>query len=153
MKFDKNVIESITTNEENPRKDKVNNLFDGVASSSGIYDNGDGSWYGNTNDVLTITFKEEIDITKINLKGCGNWSYAKWSLFNEAGDLVAEYNACLTAAYSVQDVLIYSSGDGAPAAVKTIRVEIGAQKWDVGTTNKFLEIEIEVANPDYTPEA
>ncbi|MBO5356675.1 MAG: InlB B-repeat-containing protein [Clostridia bacterium] len=153
MKFDKNVIESITTNEENPRKDKVNNLFDGVASSGGIYDNGDGSWYGNTNDVLTITFKEEIDITKINLKGCGNWSYAKWSLFNEAGDLVAEYNACLTAAYSVQDVLIYSSGDGAPAAVKTIRVEIGAQKWDVGTTNKFLEIEIEVANPDYNPEA
>ena len=147
MKFDASKVESVTPTEGNERKDQAQNLFNGKATSGGIYDGRDESWYGKTGETLTIIFTEEVEIAQIYLYGSGNWSYSAWTMFDSEGNEVAKNDeVILSAAYSVEKLEIYNSE---VVKVKKIVIKLGQQKWETGTTNKFLEIEIYVKNPDY----
>lgn len=147
MKFDTSLVASATANEENKRKDYGMNMFDGITTSSGLYSDGSTEWFGEVGDKLTITFKEEILLTKLNAWGMGNWTTSKVTAYNANGDEVA--SGTLTANNSSTGEWLTAINLEEAVLVQTITIEITGIKWESARTHKLSEIEIFVANPDY----
>ena len=159
MKFDTELIQSITANEENERKDSFDfmKLFDGVIAGGNYYGAGDTEWFGNVGYKITIVFKEEVLISQINIGGTGSWTYGKICAYDTEENEIATSDICFKTTNVKVDGVITPE---APIKVKTITIEVTGLKWtdQSWTSNgkwsfKVAEVEILVANPDYNPAA
>jgi len=146
MKFDASLVESAVANEENGRKDQGMNLFDGNTKTAGLYNAGD-DWYGAIGDMLTITFKEEITIKKIDAYVAGNWTLSNLVCYDANGNEVATGGLRAESVdQKLEGIINLEKG----VKVKTITIEIAELKWNGDVkTHKISELEIFVANPDY----
>ena len=129
-------------------------IFDGNKAAPGIYSGG-SYWAGKVGEKLTVTFKEEVSIAKINAYVTGNWTLSSLTCYDVDGNEVAKGNIrAQTENEKVENVINLEQA----VKVKTIVIEILELKWfnepDGGAkTHKIGEIEIFVANPDYDPAA
>ena len=85
MELNTSFFEAVS-NDECPKKDFVPNLFDGDIKSDGL--SGYNNWHGVVGDYVLITFREEIEITGMDIYVTGNYTWADVEFFNSKGDVI-----------------------------------------------------------------
>ena len=146
-------ISSAVANEDNTRKDKGMNLFDGDTVSAGLYSDGN-DWFGVVGDTLTITFAEEMDVNSIIVYALGNWTTSHWTAFKADGEKVIDTSINANSSGESEALVVYDgfnqeTGITTSKKIKTIVIEITAIKWDSPRTHKISEVVVTVVNPDY----
>ena len=160
VKIDSSCIESITANEGNYRPEHGADLFDGIRDVPEIGWSNDpvtkidieGSyWSGKVGDKLTIVFKEEISIYKMDAFVTGNWTKSEIVCFDAEGFEVTK--GTLLAEDTSHKVSGFIDLEE-PVKVKKIEITIMELKWtnhscEGAKTHKIGELEIYAVNPDY----
>ena len=149
IKFELDKHLSISTSEDNAKKDKLHFLFDGDIADDGIYTDGN-SWYGPEGDHVLITFKEPTTITKFVFYLTGNWSEARVEFFDEFGEVVLtvddnDRTVATGNAYGPQaERKEVFKAETAAEAVTALQIKITTYslKWDKPSTYKIAEIEL-----------
>lgn len=148
-----NKIDSIYAEGSGARDSVVYNLVDGDKNTTGIYSAGN-DWYGAVGDKVTIEFTEELDVYLAYAYVSGNWTSSQYTFYNANGVAVhtatglGDENA--GEAEEAEQEKLYESAT--PIKVKKIVIEITSIKWGSATTHKVSEVEVYIANPNYTPE-
>lgn len=148
-KFELDKHFSVSTSEENSRKEKLPFLFDGDIADGGIYADSN-SWWGPEGDHVLITFKEPTVLTKFVFYLTGNWSCSRVEFFDGDGELLLTVD---------EDGRTVATGNayGPQAELKTvfnaellsdsltvsqIKITTYDNKWDKDYTYKIAEIEM-----------
>ncbi|MBQ7906346.1 MAG: hypothetical protein IJ309_00065 [Clostridia bacterium] len=143
----KDDIYSIETNIYNPAYDNRYKVIDGSTNVGSIYGAGN-DWFGNVGDVLTITLKQEMVLTTLQLYTAGNYTSAKVTVKDSAGNATAT-KSYITDAYTnggagkVQTIV-----SGKQITAYTIEIEITGLKWNDARTHKISEVVITAAPQD-----
>lgn len=159
-KIESSNIESVIANESNYRKEHGVDLFDGIRDVPDIGWSNDpetkidieGSyWSGKLGDKLTIIFKEEISIYRMDAFVTGNWTLSEFVCFDAEGFEVTKGELRAEAAnHKVTGFINLEE----PVKVKKIEITITELKWtnhscEGAKTHKIGELEIYAVNPDY----
>ena len=147
-----NDIDTIYANAENAKPENGYALFDGATETTGIYSDGNLEWYGKENDILTIEFKNELDVYSMYAYCLGNYTFSQVSLYNASGEVVRSQNLLANNSEASEQILLFEETTS-PIKVKKIEIKITSLKWvNNPRTHKISELEIFIANPDYIPE-
>ncbi len=160
VKIDSSYVESITANEGNYRPEHGVDLFDGIRDVPDIgwsnhpetkIDIEGSYWSGKLGDKLTIIFKEEISIYRMDAFVTGNWTLSEFVCFDAEGFEVTKGELRAEAAnHKVTGFINLEE----PVKVKKIEITITELKWtnhscEGAKTHKIGELEIYAVNPDY----
>ena len=134
-------IYSIDTDIYNPAYDNRYKVIDGKAGASSIYDT--SGWFGNVGDVLVITLKQEMVLTTLQLCTSGNYTSAKATVKDAAGNQTAS-KSYITDGSGVTQTIV----SGKQIKAYTIEIEITGLKWNDAKTHKISEVIIKAAPQD-----
>lgn len=138
-------VESFASSRDGEGTKDPQKLFDGDKTSMGIYGDASTEYYPvGSGDTLTITLKKEIDLEKVIIWTCGNWSVTTLKLYDEDGNLTGKQGVI----YSTQNA--FSKSTSTPVEivfekfikVKTVVIQFDTVKWNDGTTTRTSEIEL-----------
>ncbi|MBQ8145846.1 MAG: hypothetical protein IJ039_03610 [Clostridia bacterium] len=138
-------IENIYANEENRRKDKVWNLFNGDKLSKGLYSDGN-DWFGAVGDTVTIEFKYEIFVTKVLAYGIGNYTISDVTGYDSLGNVTFAGQSIFDNNEGEEEIpepkTVFESEEGKSVAVKKIVIKVTSLKWGSQGTHKYSELEV-----------
>ncbi len=143
-------IDSIYANTGNGRGDNGYALFDGEKTTTGIYSDGNVEWFGKQEDVLTIEFKNEVEIFSVYAYCVGNYTFSEFSFYDASGNIVKKANLLAENSGTSTQVKMFEVATA--IKVKKIEIKITSLKWESPRTHKISELEIFIANPNYIPE-